>query len=204
VTNELGVDGTTRLLRNVTGLWLLEECRRAWSAAGDTRTVAELVAAAAAEPAGRAVVDPDDPTFAAGADMPAAVAAALRATGQWAPERPEEITRVLLDSLALSIARTVAMIERISGRRAEVIHLVGGGARNATLARACASACDRPVLVGPAEATVIGNALVQAVAAGVLPDVAAGRRLVAASLEPQLVEPAPIADWQGLAGRLSG
>jgi rhamnulokinase len=204
VTNELGVDGTVRLLKNVTGLWLLEECRRAWARAGRSTSVAELVAIAAAGPGGRSVVDPDDPRFAAPGDMPGRIAAACRATGQPVPSSPAETTRTILDSLALRWRATVAVIEAVAGIEAAVVHLVGGGAAIPTLRELCASACDRPVLAGPVEATVAGNAIVQAVAAGVLSDVDDGRRLVERSLPVERVEPRPTLDWDALASRLDG
>ena len=202
VTNELGVDGTTRLLKNVTGLWLLEECRRTWLARGVDVETGGLVESAAREPVGRAVIDPDDPTLTGAADMPAAIAAACRASGQPVPESPAAVTRVLLDSMALSFRRTVRTIEQVRGVDAAVIHLVGGGSLNGLLARLCASACDRPVLVGPAEATVVGNALVQAIADGTIPDLETGRRLAEVSLPVTWLEPEQLVDWNALAGRL--
>jgi rhamnulokinase len=202
VTNELGVAGTTRLLKNVTGLWLLEECRRTWAARGIDIETGGLVEAAAREPVGGAVIDPDDPTLTGAADMPEAIAAACRASRQPVPASPAAVTRVLLDSMALSFRRTVRTIERVSGVDAAVIHLVGGGSLNGLLARLCASACDRPVLVGPAEATVVGNGLVQAIADGTIPDLEAGRRLAEASLPVTWLEPERLVDWDALASRL--
>jgi rhamnulokinase len=202
VTNELGVDGSIRLLKNVTGLWLLEECRRWWEAHGDTSRAGELVAAAEHVPAGRSVVDPDDPRFGPPGDLPARIAAVCAESGQPVPASPAETTRVILDSLALAWRRTVATIERVSGRSAERIHLVGGGSAIPLLRRLCASACERPVLAGPAEATVVGNVIVQATATGVLADVAAGRRLVERMLAVDQVTPEPTLAWDALAGRL--
>jgi rhamnulokinase len=202
VTNELGVGGTTRLLKNVTGLWLLEECRRAWAAHGIETGTAGLVEAATREPIGLAVIDPDDPSLTGAADMPAAIAEACRASGQPVPASPAAFIRIILDSLALSFRRTVRTIERVSGVDAAVIHLVGGGSLNGLLARLCASACERPVLVGPAEATVVGNALVQAIADGAIPDLEAGRRLVETSLPVTWLEPQQLVDWDELGGRL--
>jgi rhamnulokinase len=202
VTNELGIAGTTRLLKNVTGLWLLEESRRAWHLAGVPTDVAELVAAADALPGGRSVVDPDDPRFAAPGAMPDHIAEACRASGQFVPTTPAEVTRVILDSLALAWRRTVGVIERISGIDADVVHLVGGGAANELLGRLCASACGRPVLAGPVEATVIGNALVQAITDGVVADLAHGRALIERTLPPVRIHPAPMLDWDALTDRI--
>jgi len=198
VTNELGVDGTVRVLKNVTGLWLLEECRRAWTATD----AAELVAAAEDVPGGRCVVDPDDPRLAGPGAMPERIAAVCRATGQPVPESPPEFTRLILDSLALAWRRTVATIERVAGFEADVVHLVGGGAAIPLLRRLAASACGRPLLAGPVEATVVGNALVQAIADGSVPDLAHGRVLVERSLDVVRIEPAATLDWPALATRL--
>jgi rhamnulokinase len=202
VTNELGVEGSVRLLKNVTGLWLLEECRRSWVEHGEVHTTAELVAAAEEVPGGRSVIDPDDPRFAAPGDMPERITAACAESGQPIPESPGETTRVILDSLALTWRTTVATIEQVTGTAAERIHLVGGGAAIPLLRRLCASACDRPVLAGPAEATVVGNAIVQAAATGTLRDVAHGRRLVEHALAVDQVMPEPTLDWNALAARL--
>ena len=201
VTNELGVGGRIRLLKNVTGLWLLEQCRDAWRRRGEPADLATLLAGAADE-AGGIVVDPDDPVLAAATAMPDAIAAACGALGQRVPSTPAAVTRVILDSLALAWRRTVATIEDIAGWRAEVVHLVGGGAANGLLGALCASALERPVLAGPVEATVVGNALVQAMAAGVVADLDAGRALVAAVLPPRRIDPRPTHDWEQLAARL--
>jgi rhamnulokinase len=202
VTNELGVEGSIRLLKNVTGLWLLEECRRWWEAHGDPSSAADLVAAAEHVPGGRSVVDPDDPRFAPPGDLPVRIAAACADSRQPVPASPAETTRVILDSLALAWRRTVATIERVSGQAAERIHLVGGGSAIPLLRRLCASACERPVVAGPAEATVVGNAIVQATATGALAAVAHGRRLVERALAVDQVTPEPTLDWNALAARL--
>jgi len=201
VTNELGVEGTVRLLKNVTGLWLLEECRRTWAASGHAWSAAELVAAAADVAGGRSVVDPDDPRFATPGDMPTRLANACASSGQPVPQTPAETTRLILDSIALAWRGTVATIERVNGVTAGTIHLVGGGSQIPLLAELCASACERRVVAGPAEATVVGNAIVQAVTAGVLDDVAHGRRLAARSLSARELSPGPTLDWPALEAR---
>ena len=203
VTNELGVEGSVRLLKNVTGLWLLEECRRRWSANGAEVSMQELIAAAEDVPGGRSVVDPDDPRFASPGDLPTRLAAACAESGQPVPSSPPEFARLILDSLALAWRATVHTIEQVRGTTAEQVHLVGGGSAIPLLGRLCASACGRPVLAGPAEATVAGNAIVQAIAHGVLDDVGAGRRLVARALPPTLVRPEPTLEWDELASRLA-
>jgi rhamnulokinase len=203
VTNELGVEGSVRMLKNVTGLWLLEECRRWWATQGADHSARELVAAAEAVPGGRAVIDPDDPRFVAPGDLPRRIAAACAESGQPVPTSPAEVARVILDSLALAWRSTVRTIEQVRGRSAELIHLVGGGSSIPLLRRLCASACECPVMAGPAEATVVGNAIVQAVAARALGGVTDGRRLVERAMPIDRVTPEPTLDWDGLASRLA-
>lgn len=167
-TNELGIDGTVRYLRNVAGLWLLQESLRTWGAAGRRADLDGLLHDAAAEPALSAVVDPDDPAFLPPGDMPARIAQACRRTGQPPPPTEAATVRCILDSLALAHRRAVADARRLSGREVEVVHLVGGGARNALLCQLTADACGLPVEAGPVEAAALGNVLVQARTLGAL------------------------------------
>ena len=167
-TNERGIDGTIRYLRNVMGLWLLSESMRTWERSGDHTPLTELIAAAAALPAGGPTFDPDDPEFSPPGDMPARIAAACTATGQPVPRSPAQFVRSILDSLAITFAARIADAERLSGNRIEVIHIVGGGSQNALLCQLVADATDRPVVAGPVEATALGNLLVQARTHGVL------------------------------------
>jgi rhamnulokinase len=161
-TNELGVDGTVRYLRNVMGLWLLQECVREWGA--DT---AELLRAAADRPKA-AVIDPDDPVFLPPGAMAARIVAACERTGQPVPEDRPAIVRCIVDSLADAHRRAVEDAQNLSGTAVDVVHIVGGGARNALLCQLTADACGLPVVAGPVEATAIGNVLVQARALGAL------------------------------------
>ena len=165
-TNELGVDGTVRYLRNVMGLWLLSESIRTWSAAGLPADLAELLSAAGRVPAFTAVLDCDDPRFLPPGDMPARIAALCRETGQAPPQSQAETVRCILDSLALAYRRTVRAAAELSGTDIDVVHVVGGGARNALLMQLTADACGLPVLAGPVEAAALGNVLVQARARG--------------------------------------
>ncbi|WP_369130381.1 rhamnulokinase [Modestobacter roseus] len=167
-TNELGVDGTVRYLRNVMGLWLLQESLRTWAAAGLPADLAELLAAAAQVPAFTAVVDPDDARFMPPGDVPARIAEVCAETGQAPPSSQAETVRCILDSLALAHRRTVRQAVRLTGRDVDVVHVVGGGARNTLLCQLTADACGLPVVAGPVEAAALGNVLVQARAAGVL------------------------------------
>ena len=175
-TNETGIDGTVRYLRNVMGLWLLQESMRTWSARGTPADLDTLLAAAAEAPALRAVIDPDDPHFLTPGDMPGRIAHACRRTGQDPPADPGATVRCILDSLALAYRRTIAEVQELSGRHVDTVHIVGGGARNALLCQLTADACGLPVVAGPVEAAALGNVLVQARALGAAPDDLAGMR----------------------------
>lgn len=176
-TNELGVDGTVRYLRNLTGLWLLEECLRSWRR--DDRE--QLLAEATEQEPFAALVDAGDEMFLAPPDMPTAIAEFCRSTGQRPPATPAATVRCILESLALAHRNTLRTAESLSGRKIDVVHIVGGGSRNELLCQLTADACALPVVAGPAEATALGNVLVQARSHGLLPDRHAGRRLVAAT-----------------------
>ncbi|NAZ82594.1 rhamnulokinase [Kineococcus sp. R8] len=165
-TNERGVDGRIRYLRNVMGLWVLQQCVAEWSGEQGPQDLAALLAAAAAVPPGGPVVDIDDPRFLPPGPMVARVRAAAAETGARPPQEPAEVVRCVLDSLAQAFARAVADAVRLSGHHVDVVHLVGGGARNELLCRLTADACGLPVVAGPVEATALGNVLVQARAHG--------------------------------------
>ncbi|MGI5237332.1 rhamnulokinase [Dactylosporangium sp. CA-139066] len=173
-TNEIGVDGTVRYLRNVMGLWLLQECQREWGL-----PLESLLAGAAAAPPGRSVVDATDPAFLPPGDMPKRIAAACAAAGQPVPSTPAEMTRCILDSLALAYRRAVDDARRLAGVDVDVVHMVGGGVQNQLLCQLTADACGLPVLAGPVEAGALGNVLVQARALGVVaPDLTSMRALL--------------------------
>ncbi|MFC5847212.1 rhamnulokinase [Deinococcus petrolearius] len=156
LTNEAGVGGTTRLLKNVMGLWIVQQCNAAWGL-----DFGELYAGAAAVPPGP-LIDPDDARFAPmGHDMPTRVQAYCRETGQAVPQTPAEITRCILDSLALRTAEVLETLQDVSGQAVGTVHVVGGGSQIAPLNQLIADASGRPVVAGPVEATLIGNLLVQ-------------------------------------------
>ncbi|MBO0789238.1 MAG: rhamnulokinase, partial [Actinobacteria bacterium] len=180
-TNETGVDGTIRYLRNVMGLWLLQESQRSWAEADAAAGAASpgldaLLAEAGRLPPRRFLVDPDDPAFLPPGDIPARIAAACRERGRPAPGSRAETVRCILDSLALAHARAVTELQDLSDQQVSVVHMVGGGSRNELLCQLTADACGLPVVAGPAEATAIGNILVQARSAGAAPGDLAGLR----------------------------
>ncbi|MFB9840377.1 rhamnulokinase [Actinoallomurus acaciae] len=196
-TNEAGVGGTIRYLRNVMGLWLLQESLRTWRAEA---SLPGLLAAAADAPPFAALVDPGDRSFIPPGDMPARIAAYCERTGQRAPAGRAEVVRCVLESLALGHRAAIREAARLSGRSVEVVHMVGGGARNALLCRLTADACGLPVVAGPVEATAIGNALVQARAHGLTAD---PRELVRRTQDLTVYHPhADEAAWDAAARRV--
>jgi rhamnulokinase len=189
-SNEAGVDGTVRFLRNGTGLWLLQRCRAAWQAAAPV-SYSELTASAARVPGFRTLFDPDDPTFLWDGDMPTRIADVCRVHGQPVPVDSTAMVRSILDSLACKYRWTLERAEALSGQTAQVVHIVGGGAANEVLCQLTADVTGRPVLAGPVEATAIGNLLVQALAAGQLGSLADVRAVVRRSMPPRVYEPRP-------------
>jgi rhamnulokinase len=167
-TNETGVDGTIRYLRNVMGLWLLQESMRTWRAEGRQVDLPALLREAAELPALRSVVNLDDDVYLPPGDMPARIAAECRRTGQPVPGTPAEVARCVVDSLALAYRLAIAQARELAGRDIDVVHLVGGGVRNTLLCQLTADACGLPVVAGPVEAAALGNALVQARAVGAI------------------------------------
>jgi rhamnulokinase len=200
-TNELGLDGTVRYLRNIMGLWLLQECVRAWG----EPDLGGLLLEAAQVPALRSVVDAGDAAFLAPGRMPERIAEACRASGQPVPHSPAEITRCILDSLALAHRRAVEDAQRLAGHPVDVVHVVGGGTRNALLCQLTADACGLPVVAGPTEAAALGNVLVQARAHGLVGDLAAGRRLLTRTQPLTRYEPrGDTVRWREAQARLAG
>lgn len=193
LTNEGGVAGTIRLLRNVMGLWLIQESRHALWPSGDGPSYGDLAALAEAAPAFTAFIDPDDPRFLPPGDMPTRVRAFCRETGQPEPADTGTLMRVLLESLALRYARTIDELTAASGQRIDAILVVGGGSNHRLLCRLTAGATGLPVQAGPAEATAIGNIAVQAIATGELGSVAEARELVARSFPLTTYDPE--GDW---------
>jgi rhamnulokinase len=194
LTNEGGVGGTIRLLRNVTGLWLLHECRRVWALSGK-RSFDDLVALARAATPLRSLIDVDDPVFATPGDMPTRIHDFCSATGQAEPKERGAIVRCIFESLALKHQQAIELLGAATGRTPEVVHIVGGGSRNELLCQMTADATGLPVVAGPTEATEIGNLLVQAIALGELGSLDEGRTVVRASFEPTHYEPSGAEGW---------
>jgi rhamnulokinase len=196
LSNEGGVAGTFRLLRNVTGLWLVDECRRSWALQGQQYSFDELLDLARGASELRSFVDPNDPAFAAPGDMPTRVAASCVRTGQPEPSEPGAIVRCLLESLALKHAQTVELLGEVTGREPAELHVVGGGARNELLCEWTAHAAGLPVVAGPEEATLVGNLLVQAMALGEISTLEEARGVVRASFAPRTYEPTGSERWR--------
>ena len=199
-SNEGGVDGTIRYLRNVMGLWLLQESLRVWG----QPDLDALLASAADVPALRSVVDCDDPVFLPPGDMPARIAALCERTGQPVPSSRAEVVRCIVDSLAVAYRETLGTALRLSGRSVSVLHVVGGGARNTLLCQLTADACGLPLEAGPVESTALGNVLVQARRAGLVgPDLASMRALLRATQRVVRYEPRGSgARWAAAAERI--
>ncbi len=194
-TNEGGVGGTIRLLKNITGLWLLQECRRSWNASGRELDWEQMNRLADASPSLASLINPDDPRFMAPTHMPEAIRAACQQQNEPVPHDEAAVIRCALDSLAMKSRQVLSWLERLVGRRLNTIHIVGGGALNARLCQATADACGRTVIAGPVEATAIGNIMVQAVAAGACASIAEAREIVRHSFPAQTYQPHNPAAW---------
>lgn len=194
-TNEGGVGGTTRLLKNICGLWLVQECRRVWNESGRQWSWEDLNRLSAAAAPRAALIDPDAPDFLNPPNMPEAICEFCRRTGQNPPGDEGAVLRCALDSLALKFRHVLAMCERLAGRRIETVHIVGGGTQNRQLCQAAADACGRRVLAGPIEATATGNVMMQAVAAGDVASIAEAREVIRESFEMIEYVPRDTAAW---------
>jgi rhamnulokinase len=194
-TNEGGVAGTTRFLKNIMGLWLVQECRRNWEKAGKTFNYDEMVKLAEAATPFTSLVDPDDPAFLLPPNMPVAIGEFCRKTGQPTPTEPGAVIRCCLESLALKYRWVLEKLEGLVGKRLDAIHVVGGGSQNALLCQWTADATGRPVLAGPVEATALGNVLVQMLGLGLIGSLADGREVVRRSVTVTTYEPRDGGRW---------
>lgn len=191
-TNEGGVEGTTRFLKNICGMWLLERCRKEWT---ENYSYGELIEAALAAPAFRSVINPDAPCFANPASMLEAIRGYCRATDQPEPQTHGEVTRCIFESLALRYRQVFGFLQQMSPCPIEALHVIGGGSRNNVLNQFTCNAVGVPVVAGPSECTAIGNIMLQAKSANVVGDIAAMRRLIADSVETATFAPEDAETW---------
>lgn len=203
-TNEGGVGGTIRFLKNIMGMWPVQECRREWQRQGKEYTYAQLAQMAAEAKPFAALINPDHGPFLHPGEMPKKIEEFCRKTKQPVPSDPGQVVRVCLESLALTYRRTLEGLEDILGRKIRVIHIVGGGCQNDLLNQMTADACARPVLAGPIEATAMGNLLVQAMATGDVKNLAELRAIVRASFNVKRYEPRDTATWDKAYDRYRG
>jgi rhamnulokinase len=194
-TNEGGVNGTFRFLKNIMGLWLVQECRREWARAGASHSYDELTRMASGAPSFGALVAVNDERFLPPGDMVSRIQTFCRATGQVAPETRGEIIRCILESLALEYRWVAERLDELVARPLPAIHIIGGGCRNSLLNQFAANATGRTVVAGPVEATAIGNVLVQAIALGHLADLSEARALVRRSFDVESYEPKDVVAW---------
>jgi rhamnulokinase len=194
-TNEGGLAGKTLLLKNLTGLWLLQECRRHWQRAGHDHSWDELLGLAGAAEPFRSLIDPEASDFLSPDDMPAAIRDFCVRTGQPAPTNDGEFMRCCLESLALRYRMTLGDLEELAGRKVAALRIVGGGSQNRLLCQLAADACEVPVIAGPTEATALGNVMAQAIAAGELSGVEEGRAAVGNSVVIDTYEPHKSDRW---------
>ncbi len=188
-TNELGLGGSVRFLKNIVGLWIVQECRRSWQTAGQDYSYDELTRLAGEAKPHVSLIDPTDPRFAAPGDMPQKIAAYCRETKQAVPESVGAMVRCALESLAVTYRKSIDTLERLSGQKLSRLHIVGGGSKNRLLMQMAADATGRQVIAGPVEATAIGNLLIQALALGQIKDHAELRRIVRASFPVETFVP---------------
>ncbi len=203
VTNEGGIDGTYRVLKNIMGMWLIQECRRSFERSSQSFDYGSLNQLAADAPAFRAFVNPDAGDFLAPSDMPTAIQQFCKKSRQEIPETEGEIIRCCLESLALRYRQILTRLEDLTGTRVEVIHIVGGGSQNDLLNQFTANACGRPVVAGPVEATALGNVLIQARSAGELTSLDEIRSVVRKSASVTRFEPQQQSAWDDAYERFS-
>ena len=194
-TNEGGVDGTTRFLKNICGMWILEQCRKEWARDGKEYTYPEIVEmASSAEPFAR-FISPDDAIFANPESMLGAINDFCVRTGQTPPQSDAEVIRTIFESLALRYREVLEMLEEMAPFAIDVLHIIGGGSKNRLLNQYTANAIGKRVLAGPSEATAIGNVMMQAVGAGVITSLAEAREIIRHSVETEEFTPQEVQAW---------
>ena len=194
-TNEGGVDGTYRLLKNIMGLWIIQECKREWDRRGEVYSYDQMAEMASTAAPFRAFIDPDHDSFYSPGDMPKKIQEFCRGTGQQVPESKERIIRCVFESLAMKYRWSLEKLEEIIGKRLDVLHIVGGGAQNKLLNQLTANAISRPVICGPVEATAIGNLMVQAMALGEVANLGEIREVVKGSFPTEDYMPRDTQIW---------
>lgn len=204
LTNEGGYDGTIRLLRNVMGLWILQNCRRQWASEGLNLTYAEIAELAEREPGLESAINPDDEDFLAPGDMPRRIQDYCQRMGMPVPRKVGAIARCVIDSLALSYRGVAEAVTEVTGIRPGAINIVGGGSSHSLLSQLTADATGLPVRCGPVEATALGNAAVQLAALGELHGLADIRKVIAASADLVEYQPRDRHDWDSAAVRFAG
>ena len=202
-TNEIGYAGTTRFLRNIVGMWLLQECQRAWQQAGQPLDFGELTRLAEQAEPFRSLINPNAVRFGQPGDMPARIAAFCRESGQPTPSTPGQFALCVLESLALVYRNALDELERLTGRTIQRLHIVGGGSLNTLLNQLTADATGRVVLAGPVEATAAGNVLVQAMTLGHVASLPDARRIVRDSFPIQELQPRRDRRWQQSRDRMT-
>ena len=201
-TNEGGVFGTWRFSKNITGLWLVQECRRTWQHQGEDLTYDEITQLASKAKPFLAVIDPDDGLFLHPGNMPERIQKYCADTNQTVPQTKGEIVRVVLECMALKYLWVLERLEELSRKHYEPIHIIGGGTKNRLLNQFTADCTQRKVIAGPVEATAIGNILLQAIALGHLASLSEARALIRSSFAPEVYEPNSIAGWDEAYARL--
>ena len=196
-TNEGGVANTFRFLKNIMGLWLLQECRRTWSRRGRDISYDQLMQLASDAQPFKYLIEPDNETFLGAGDMPSRIIDYCKHTEQIPPRDEGEFVRCILDSLALKYRWVSEKLELVGGKPIEVIHIVGGGARNRLLCQFTANAAAVPVVAGPTEATAVGNIMVQAIATGLIDSISEAREIISRSFELETYEPRDLGQWDG-------
>jgi rhamnulokinase len=188
-TNEGGVEGTTRFMKNITGMWLLEQCRKEWEAAGHKYSYSEIVELSGSVAGVQSVIDPNHPSFAHPESMTRAIAAYCRQHHQKVPQTPAEYIRCIFDSLALKYKEVLTLLQKVAPFPIEKLHVIGGGSQNALLNRMTAQATGIPVVAGPSEATALGNVMMQAKGLGLVQSLDEIRTIIRRSVSPEIIYP---------------
>ena len=195
-TNEGGVEGTTRFLKNICGMWILEQCRKEWTLSGKDYSYPEIVEMAMSATPFKSFIQPDDPSFANPPSMLEAIDAFCERNGQEKPENDAQVIRLIFESLALRYRQVLEDLDRIATHPIERLHIIGGGSKNRLLNQLTANAIGRKVIAGPSEATAIGNVMIQAMAAGVVSSLQEMRSIIHASVETEEFAPELVAEWE--------